>query len=190
MQLPFHQGCQKWQPFLTLIFCGFIYMKLNKMKNLRLVINLLIVISLTSCAPTKVAVNFDAPIVKVYDVKGTQDDLYIKANRWMISIFKDARSIIQFSDKAEGIIIGKYLLASNPSTGKMVYAMIEVTVKENKARISVTPDNFYYTKSNYANPYWNSPQDPNVYTKEKALADIDALCESFDRGLQVETIEF
>ena len=156
----------------------------------RFAIVLLIVISLISCAPTKVAVNFDAPIVKVYNVKDTQDGLYIKANRWMISIFKDARSIIQFSDKAEGIIMGKYLLASNPFTGQMVYAMIEVTVKENKARISVTPDNFYYTKSNYANPYWNSPQDPNAYTKEKALADIDALCESFNQSLQVKDIGF
>jgi hypothetical protein len=164
------------------------------MKNLRLVINLLIVISLISCAPTKVAVNFDAPIIKMYDVEGTQDDLYVKANRWMITSFKDARSIIQFSDKEQGILIGRYLLRISPYdpyvSEEPIYAIIEITVKDEKARISIKPDNYSYLKANAGTAYWNKTHDSILYSKEMAIAEIEALCEDFNRSLKVAEPEF
>ncbi len=38
-----------------------------------------------------------------------QDQLYVQANLWLVKIFTDSKSIIQFSDKEAGVIAGKYL---------------------------------------------------------------------------------
>jgi len=162
------------------------------MKNL--IILSVLSISLTSCYTTKlIPVTFSEPIVKTYEVNGTKDGLFINANRWMISVFKDAKSVIQYSDKTEGILIGKYLLFYKPAytstyygtAEENVYAIIEVTVKDGKARLSITPDN------------WNNKQYTDYngkavdsYSKENAIADINSLCESFQKSLQAESIKF
>lgn len=139
-------------------------------------------------------VAFDDPIIKVYDAKGTKDELFVKANRWMVTVFKDARSVIQFSDKEQGTLIGKYLLRISPYNPyyaeQPIYAVIEITVKDEKARISIKPDNYAYTKANYGVAYWNGTQESSLYSQELALADIEALCESFNRSLGVTEPEF
>jgi len=139
-----------------------------------------------SCTATRILVNFDEPIVRTFDVSGTKDELFINANRWMISVFRDARSVIQFSDKPGGILIGKYLLHQFEDLHNIyspdIYAIIEINVKDGKSRISVKPDNWDY--------YWSSTQDLYSYNKEKAIADIDALCESFNKSLQSEKVNF
>jgi len=149
---------------------------------------------LTSCYTTKlIPVNFSEPIVKMYEVSGTKDELFINANRWMISAFKDARSIIQYSDKTEGTLIGKYLLYYKSvikdyysSTSELnIYAIIEVTVKDGKARISITPDS--WNNKQYTDA---SGKEIDTYSQEKAIADINALCESFQKSLQTESIKF
>ena len=139
-----------------------------------------------SCAVTHILVNFDEPIVRTFDVSGIKDELFINANRWMISIFTDAKSIIQYSDKIEGILMGKYLL----NTQQYIYAIIEITVKDDKARISVTPDNWNYNYYNYGIPYWSGTDSKYYYTKEEAESDINALCESFFMSLQSKKTEF
>jgi hypothetical protein len=144
---------------------------------------------LTSCAAGKYAsTNFTEPIVKTYDVSGTKDELFLKSNLGMVSAFKDARSVIQYSDKAEGILTGKYLLhyfTNSWLDASPEYALIEIRTKDGKVRISVTPDNWKYmtnfSGTNERN--WN-------YTKEMALADIDILCESFHKSLQAEDVTF
>lgn len=158
---------------------------------------------LASCAPTKILVNFTEPIIKTFEVNGIKDELFLNANRWMISTFKDARSIIQYSDKDEGTLIGKYLLYFNAfsvsTSEESIYAIIEVTVKDRKVRISITPDNWVYSQQKHTyyqlkHPeYYNYRNGKGVregYTKEMAIADIDALCESFYKNLQSESIKF
>lgn len=163
------------------------------MKKLN-ILTLFLMILLISCSTTKVLIKFEEPIVKIYDVNGTKNELFINANRWMISIFKDARSVIQYSDKTEGILMGKYLLYYPEnllySLCPEIYAIIEITVKDNKVKISINPDNYFYTKSNYGISYWSGTQDSYIYSKEKALVDIDALCESFNSSLQIIKTEF
>ena len=56
-----------------------------------------------------------------------QDDLFIKANDWMISMFKDASSVIQFNDKQEGVLIGKYLMSGTLNTSTHVMGMFQPT---------------------------------------------------------------
>ena len=145
---------------------------------------LILLILLVSCSATRILVSFDEPIVKTYKVDVSQDDLFINANRWMISIFRDARSVIQFSDKDAGILIGKYLLHHFDSFLNYfaeIYAIIEINVKDGKGLISIKPDNWDYLKANYSS---------DLYDKEKALSDINALCEDFNKNLQSVNINF
>lgn len=165
-------------------------------KNLFL-ISLMGALLLASCTPTKILVNFTEPIIKTFEVNGIKDELFLNANRWMISTFKDARSIIQYSDKAEGTLIGKYLLYFNApdvsTSEECIYAIIEVTVKDRKARISITPDNWIIVQQKHTNYYYKNGRGANVregYTKEMAIADIDALCESFHKNFQSEGVKF
>jgi hypothetical protein len=148
---------------------------------------------LSSCVPIKYATtDFTAPIVKTYDISGTKDELYLKSNLWMVSTFKDARSVIQYSDKTEGIITGKYLLHHyrNPYSGieDLMYAIIEIRTKDGRVRISVNPDNWKYMVSDiYERTVAGSDYN---YTKEMALNDIGALCESYQKSLQTEGVKF
>lgn len=159
------------------------------MKNL-LILSVFCLTLLTGCMTTKlIPVSFSEPFIKTYDVNLTKDVLFINANRWMISAFKDAKSVIQYSDKAAGTLMGKYLLYYKPayvsayvnSPEENVYAIIEVTVKDGKARISIKPDS------------WNNVQYTDLngkavdsYSQATATADIEALCNSFSRSLIVE----
>jgi hypothetical protein len=151
------------------------------------------VMLLTSCAPTKYATtDFTEPIVKTYDISGTKDELFLKSNLWMVSAFKDPKSVIQYSDKTEGIITGKYLLHyykySYTGGEELMYAIIEIRAKDGRVRISVNPDNWKYMVSDiYARPVAGSDWN---YTKEMAVADIEALCESFHKSLQAEGVKF
>ncbi len=54
------------------------------------------------------------PTESIIEVNGTKPELYERANEWMVKIFNNAKSIIQFQDKEEGTIIEKYLMHSYP----------------------------------------------------------------------------
>ena len=56
--------------------------------------------------------------------------------------------------------------------------------------ISIKPEDYSYVTANYGIPYWSGTQDDHTYTKEKAIADINALFDSFLKNLQVESIQF
>jgi hypothetical protein len=148
-----------------------------------------------------VKISFSEPIIKTYEVPGTKDELYLKSNLWMVSTFKDAKSVIQYSDKAEGILTGKYLLNYiEPSSGYSpligsystkeytLYAIIEIRVKDGKAYISVLPDSWTHTAG--YDGYGNPIKREGEYTKEMAIAEIDALCESYYKSLLAEGVKF
>lgn len=101
-------------------------------------------------------VQFNEPFQKTWDnLNESKETLFVKSNNWMIQTFNDAESVIQFSDKEEGVITGKYLMFGNivrgsygASADTRVYAIIKIQVKDNKARITITPANEWkYDKS-------------------------------------------
>jgi hypothetical protein len=167
-----------------------------------IILSILTIGLLTSCYTYRpITISFAEPITKTYELKGTKDDLFVKSNLWMVSAFKDAKSVIQYSDKAEGILTGKYLLHYiAPSSGYSpligsystpeytLYAVIEIRVKDGKAFISVNPDDWTHTQQLDASG--KVVQREGEYTKEKAIVDIDALCESFHKNLLIEKIDF
>jgi hypothetical protein len=168
------------------------------MKKITFIYSLAAAFLLQSCATAKPlqTITLNDPVVFVSDsIPGTKDELFIKANEWLISIFKDSRSIIQFSDKTEGVLIGKYLMLQGQiqvlSTyieflitdqyykivEEFTYAIIDIKIKDNKARISIKPDTWHYQ---------NNPDR----TIESVIAQINKLCDDFFRYLHTSSIEF
>ena len=90
-------------------------------------------LSLQSCA---VITTESRPITKVVNIEdATKNELYVRANNWMVSAFNNAESVIQFTDKETGTITGKYLLgtitqASQYGPANRAFAIIQIQVKE------------------------------------------------------------
>ena len=124
----------------------------------------------------KVLLSSNEPVSKVVKVTGiNQNELYVRSNNWMVNIFKNAKSVIQFTDKESGVITGKYLLAqvsqsSQYAAAQYVYAVINIQVKDGAAKITVTPGAFNYIKGN---PY-------SIYSPEQAKIDVDKLITEFE----------
>ncbi|PHS53719.1 MAG: hypothetical protein COB01_03040 [Lutibacter sp.] len=74
-----------------------------------------------------------------------QTKLFVSANDWMVDTFNDAESVIQFTDKEEGTVIGKYLLQGKlfmtaySQLDSRIYAKITIQLKDNRAKIKVIP---------------------------------------------------
>ena len=157
------------------------------MKKLMILSLMLIsMVGLQSCGSVKIVEPKSTEKVVKLNNK-PQDDLYIRANTWMVENFNNAESVIQFSDKPNGIVTGKYLLSSKGVMGnglstawKNVYAIIKIQVKENAARITITPDSFGEYSLN-----------PQAYTVQKAQSDIDILITSFTNSIgETETTDW
>lgn len=138
-------------------------------------------------------IQIDKPVIKTYtDLTDNQDELFIKANDWMISMFKDASSVIQFNDKQEGVLIGKYLMGGETRTSSSfygstsvdsrVYAKIDIRVKDNRARISIEPmDSWKYDGSGLT---------IYDYSEEDFHQDMDKIMLSFENALKMDKIDF
>jgi len=89
---------------------------------------------------------------EIVDVKNlSKDALYTKANMWFVDTFKNAGSVIQFSDKEAGIIKGKYIssgIGSDFGYRVDVGSTITVEMRDNRYRISFTDPDAYTINPN------------------------------------------
>lgn len=121
------------------------------------------------------------PVQDVVNVENTdKDTLYVRANIWMVDAFRNAESVIQFSDKDSGTISGRYLLgkirdAHSYGPAAYAYATIIINVRDGAARITVTPESFTYAQGNIY----------TLYTKEDVERDVQELIQSFARAMRV-----
>jgi len=125
------------------------------MKKLFFLVGILCV-SCVSLKPTAISIE---PRTSVIQTTGKQDDLYVKANSWMAETFGSSKSVIQFTDKESGTVIGKYLFnRSQKSTGlygnestlsEDSYAIIKIQVKDNKAKINIAPNDYAIVENMY-----------------------------------------
>lgn len=141
---------------------------------------------LISCTAPNLVTTSDPVTEKIINVKGEQDKLYLKANEWMVQAFNNAQSVIQFQDKEQGAILGKYLLFSNKSrglygveSGSEIFAIIKVNVKDNASKITIEPQGQWYYDPSGLTVYNYSPED--------AQNDINALIEGFENFMNKET---
>lgn len=162
------------------IFSIFKTQGLYLMKNLLLFRGLVFVILiLQNCT---VITTESKPYSKVVNVENaTKNELYVRANNWMISAFNNAESVIQFSDKESGTITGRYLLgtvteADQYGPAERAFATIQIKVKDGASKITITPDSFKYRKGNIY----------TLYTEEKAKDDINALLTSFEQKIKLK----
>lgn len=150
---------------------------------------LFIAFIINACAPLK-TIMIEEPFIKVYDnLEASQNELFLKANEWMVATFKDAESVIQYSDKEEGTLLGKYLMNGevrqglyNVTTDTRIYAKIDIRVKDNKARISIEPMEAW--------KYDPSGMTIYSYSREDAIAEMEELSSSLHEALKSEKIEF
>jgi len=156
---------------------------------LALLISSIFIISSCTAYQT-VSFTEDEAYVQVYDsLADNKDDLFIKANDWMITTFIKATSVIEYSDKESGTLLGKYLMAGTVKTGAYgvsvdtrVYSKIDIRVKDNKARIIITPlTDWKYDSSGFT--IYN-------YSKEQALLDMAALSDSLNKKLESTVVDF
>lgn len=129
------------------------------------------VVITTNSAPVDRVVNLDT---------SSKDVLFVRANNWMVDAFKNAESVIQFTDKDSGSISGRYLLgtvsaASEFGPVRRAYATIKIRVKDGATKISVTPESFTYPKGNMY----------ILYTEEDVTRDVSALINSFERAMKI-----
>jgi hypothetical protein len=104
----------------------------------------------------------------------------------MVKTFNNAESVIQFSDKESGTITGKYMLKQTFTVGLNyqiipnggIFAIINVDIKENKARITITPEE-YRTIGEGGNP-------KTMYLEETARQDIDDLLNDFETYMNIK----
>lgn len=88
---------------------------------------------------------------EIIEIPGTKSELFVKSNQWMVRMFKDAKSVIQFQDKEAGKIMGKYLmnsissggggfgLYSTPVSTTDIYSLITISIKDNATKIDIEP---------------------------------------------------
>lgn len=140
---------------------------------------LLVAVVLLSCQSVQyIPVSID-PVEKTFEVIGNKNDLYVRANNWMVETFKSSKSVIQFSDKEEGLVTGKYILKTFYSfdaygqkfESGVLNAIIKIQVKDNASKITIMPDDFQEVHSSRNKDY--------RYTKVNAIEDANKLIVSY-----------
>lgn len=108
---------------------------------------------MSSCGVTKLQTPPNKELV--IELTENKDRLYIKANEWMVTAFADAKSVIQFSDKEEGIIKGKYLMRKGQPASEYIpkiddyFAIITIRVRGGASKIEIAPVGMFYTQKVY-----------------------------------------
>lgn len=105
-----------------------------------------IILILTSCASQQIVSKSDlTKTEEINNINKTKNQLYIIANDWLIDSFNNAQSVIQFSDKEAGKLIGKYYMHGSifyiygAAKDTRVFAKIDITLKDNYAKIKISP---------------------------------------------------
>ena len=133
------------------------------MKRCLLVI-FVFVILLASCATSGEKLTERLTYAEIIEISGTaQVDLYTKANMWFVDVFRNAESVIQFSDRDSGVIMGKYI---NRGLTSGIYffeitTTITVEIRDERCRISFTDPIYQYIgdalNGTYARPGASGP---------------------------------
>ena len=151
---------------------------------LALVLSLMLIVS---CATTS---NVDIEdYVKIIEVKdASADDLFVKANTWMVDVFNNSESVIEYSDKQAGVIKGKFdtQVGDYWSGMRRVSAVITIETKDEKARISVV---YGGNKMLLSGKWLDSGSLPdNIYEKYQAM--VEGLGLSLELALKSQTAEW
>ena len=162
---------------------------------------LIIIFSLVSCGVFEIVTTPESQYEKEVEVSGTKQEIYVRSNEWMVKVFSahnDAKSVIQFQDKEQGVIIGKYLLHPRGddnilATADDIFAVIKIMVKDNRAKIII--ESLGAWKYSYSQGFIvgdHSPEMPIAvnYSPEMAESDINNLIKNFNDFIIKKTNEW
>ena len=130
-----------------------------------------------TCAPLSIVqINQVSRDIQLSEQK---DKLYVRANNWLVENFDSAKSVVQFRDKEEGIITGRYLLktlgeyTTYGDSRNYVYSIIKLQVKDGAARITIDPEDYETNTSKFS-------KEQYVYDKDQATIEINELITGFE----------
>ena len=125
---------------------------------------------LLSCVAYKDVVT--PKVSQLVNANGTKEQLFLKSNEWAIRAFANSQSAIQYSDKSDGKIIGRFLLntKNDPYYLSDVFSVITITVADKAAKIEIDPLPWKYSRISLYT---------SIYTPETAQKDMHKLIESF-----------
>ena len=96
-------------------------------------------------------------IEQIIDIPNmTKENIYIKANSWFVETFNSAESVIEFQDKENGKIMGKYVYSY--SEGVYTYdvrQVVDISIKDNKIKVSIS-NPYYKATSGLGEKYTNT----------------------------------
>jgi hypothetical protein len=147
---------------------------------------------ISSCATSGEKISEPLQYFEVVEIQNIlQADLYTKVNMWFIDAFKDANSVIQFTDKEAGVIKGKYV-GNNIIAGTYICkitSIITVEIKDGKYRVLFTDPTYQYIGNVLGGaPYTNGATGPvvTVDMANKVKEEWLTLCESLKSTVLVE----
>ena len=95
---------------------------------------MLVVLIVAGCTTTGAVPENERFYQQVLDTPGDKDTLYRLANEWMVEMFVSAEAVIQYQDKAEGVLKGKGE-ARTRSRGDVAFTLT-IEMKDGKTRIT------------------------------------------------------
>lgn len=97
------------------------------------------ILSLACASSGKLSGSVPDSFSEIVELSGSKDSIYTKANLVFVDLFNNAESVIQFSDKQEGVIKGKYVSIFDLGLSTLkATSTVEVSVKDGKYRINIT----------------------------------------------------
>jgi hypothetical protein len=177
------------------------------MRSICKIFTIAILLGCYSCVPTLVSFVESEYYLKVYeDLPYDKTELFVIANKWMVGQFKSAKDVIQFSDKTEGVIIGRYTMFSGVDEESTASAIIEITARDNKTKIQIKPSGWKVMGPPPPEPKTKQyvateggkvlkevepiPDQSYGYTKNRAKLDMEKLGESFHLALLKKQDDF
>lgn len=101
---------------------------------------LAVLILFTSCASSSKLTEEENQYQQVIELPSmSNDEIFLETNDWLVSTFKNANSVIEYSDKEKGVIIGK--INANLPVGAFSLPTdttwkLRIDIKDGKSRFS------------------------------------------------------
>ena len=154
------------------------------MKKIHILLGLLMIVLFPLNAQNNVeGISF----TKIIEVPNTSaDELYVKCNEWFVRTFVSAESVIEFSDKENGKILGKYVFKVFPSRIK---STITIDIKDNKIRFKCDTPTVLSVSPDIQNDLVLTEEHTQYRSWKKTLSKINLVWETLAVDLELSLID-
>jgi hypothetical protein len=129
------------------------------MKLKGIIFTILAAMLLHGCSTVQYVPENERRIERVIEASGwSKNKLYVKTNAWFVETFNSAESVIEYQDKEDGVIMGKYTLEINLNPELNLFSsgagystirqVVMVDIKDGAVRIRLR-DPYFRDKGSY-----------------------------------------